>query len=47
MNVAVDRRLTNEDQHLDYPGDRGLEFVNSIIDTMVYWGRTPSSTNNT
>ena len=46
MNVAVDRRLTNEDQQLDHPGDRGLEFVASIQDVQVYWGRSPSSHNN-
>jgi hypothetical protein len=46
MNVAVDRRYTNEDQQRDYPGDRGLEFVNSIQEAQIYWGRTPSSVNN-
>lgn len=46
MNVAVDRRYTNEDQQLDYPGDRGMEFVNSIQDVTIYWGRTPSNINN-
>jgi hypothetical protein len=47
MNVPVDRRYTNEDQKRDHPEDRGLEFVASIIDAMVYWGRSPSSANNT
>jgi len=46
MNVAVDRRYTNEDQQLDHPGDRGFEFVNSIQEVMLYWGRSPSSHNN-
>ena len=46
MNVAVDRRYTNEDQQRDNPGDRGLEFVNSIQEAQIYWGRTPSSKNN-
>jgi len=46
MNVAVDRRYTDEDQQLDYPGDRGFEFVNSIQEAQIYWGRTPSSKNN-
>ena len=45
MNVAVDRRYTNEDQHLDHPGDRGMEFVNSIQELNIYWGRTPTATN--
>ena len=46
LNVAVDRRYTNEDQQRDYPGDRGFEFVNSIQEAQIYWGRTPSSVNN-
>lgn len=46
MNVAVDRRYTNEDQQRDYPGDRGFEFVSSIQEAQIYWGRTPSSSNN-
>src|SRR6266853_1586816 len=46
MNVAVDRRYTNEDQQRDHPGDRGFEFVNSIQEAQIYWGRTPSSVNN-
>ncbi len=46
MNVAVDRRYTNEDQQLDHPGDRGMEFVSSLQEVVLYWGRTPSSTNN-
>jgi hypothetical protein len=46
MNVAVDRRYTNEDQQLDYPGDRAFEFVSSIQEVVIYWGRLPSSHNN-
>ncbi|HTF64540.1 MAG TPA: hypothetical protein VK638_17800 [Edaphobacter sp.] len=46
MNVAVDRRYTNEDQQLDFPGDRGMEFVNSIQDARIFWGSAPSSKNN-
>lgn len=46
MNVAVDRRYTNEDQQLDFPGDRGMEFVNSIQDVRIFWGQVPSSKNN-
>lgn len=46
MNIAVDRRYTNEDQQLDYPGDRGMEFVNSIQDARIFWGSAPSSKNN-
>jgi hypothetical protein len=46
MNVSVERRYTDEDQQRDHPGDRGFEFVNSIQEVTIYWGRTPSSTNN-
>jgi hypothetical protein len=46
MNVAMDRRYTNEDQQLDFPGDRGMEFVNSIQDVRIFWGQVPSSKNN-
>lgn len=46
MNVAVDRRYTNEDQQIDYPGDRGLEFQPSIQDVRIFWGQVPSSKNN-
>jgi hypothetical protein len=46
MNVAVDRRYTNEDQRLDFPEDRGMEFVPSIQEVVIYWGRSPSSSND-
>lgn len=45
MNVAVDKRYTNEQQNLDYPGDRGMEFVAGIQEVQIYWGRSPSNTN--
>ncbi|HEV8189436.1 MAG TPA: hypothetical protein VGP83_16905 [Pyrinomonadaceae bacterium] len=46
MNVAVDRRYTNEDQQLDYPGDTGMSFINSIQDVTIFWGHTAASVNN-
>lgn len=46
LNVPAERRYTNEDQQRDYPGDRGFEWVNSIQEVTLYWGRTPSSQNN-
>ncbi|MDQ2950160.1 MAG: hypothetical protein M3Y27_30190 [Acidobacteriota bacterium] len=46
MNVAVNRRYTNDDQQLDYPGDRGLEFVYSLIETIIYFGSKPNNMNN-
>lgn len=46
MNVSVERRYTNEDQQLDHPGDVGFEFVNSIQEVTIWWGKSPSSHNN-
>lgn len=33
------RRYTHEDHQIDYPGDRGFEYVSSIQDKEVVWGR--------
>lgn len=46
MNVPVDRRYTHDDQQIDFPGDLGFFFVASIQEQTIYWGRTPSSSNN-
>jgi hypothetical protein len=46
MNTPAERRLTNEDQQMDHPGDRGLEFVGQIQQVTIYWGRVPNSKNN-
>lgn len=46
MNVAVDRRYTAEDQQIDYPGDQGFAFVNSIQDITIFWGKFPGARNN-
>lgn len=46
LNVPATRRYTNEDQWRDWPGDRGFEFVNSVQEVTIYWGRTPNSSNN-
>ena len=46
MNMAMDRRYTNEDQQIDHPGDRGFEFVNLIQQVQINWGRVPSSKTN-
>ena len=35
---APDRRLTPEDQKLDFPGDEGLEYVASIQEKEISWG---------
>lgn len=34
-----DRRYTHEDQQLDYPGDLGFEYVPSLQDMDIPWGR--------
>jgi hypothetical protein len=41
MNVAVERRYTQDDQQLDNPGDLGFEFVPGLQLSFIYWGRTP------
>jgi hypothetical protein len=46
LNTPAERRYTNEDQWRDFPGDRGFEFVNSVQEVTIYWGRTPNSSNN-
>ena len=33
------RRLTDQDQMSRYPGDRGLEFIASLQDKEIFWGR--------
>ena len=45
MNVAVDRRYTHDDQQISHPGDLGFQFVNSIQELTVYFGRTPNGQN--
>ena len=34
------RRYTSEDQKIDYPTDKGLEFVAEISEKEIVWGRT-------
>lgn len=36
------RRYTSADQKSRFPGDRGLEFVETIQDRDIFWGRRPS-----
>ena len=33
------RRYTDQDQKIDHPSDKGLEFVTSIQDKEIIWGR--------
>jgi hypothetical protein len=46
MNVAVDRRLTNQDQQMDFPGDLGFQFVDALQEQTLFWGTQPNTTNN-
>lgn len=40
-----ERRYTDIDQQMDYPGDLGLEYVAGLQDKTIYWGRPmPKST---
>jgi hypothetical protein len=49
-NVLVDlerpriRRYTNNDQQSRFPGDRGLEFVETIQQREIFWGRNGGTT---
>jgi hypothetical protein len=45
MNVAVDRRYTDADQQLDFPGDTGMSRVLAIQNVTIYWGTTANKTN--
>ena len=33
------RRYTAEDQKIDHPADKGFEFVTSIVQKEIFWGR--------
>lgn len=46
MNIEQSFRYNDQTQKLFYPGDRGFEFVNSIQDVTIYWGRHPDNANN-
>ncbi len=39
LERANERRYTNEDQQIDYPGDKGFEFVNALQEKEIVWGR--------
>lgn len=43
LERPVVRRFTNEDQKSRFPNDRGLEFVASLQDKEVFWGRKAST----
>jgi len=43
LERPVVRRFTHEDQQTRYPGDLGLEFVASLQDKELFFGRTSAS----
>jgi hypothetical protein len=43
MNVSVESRYNDQDQKRTYPDDRGFEFVESLQNVVLWWGRTPNS----
>lgn len=59
INIAVEsrlialeqtriRRYTDQDQKIDHPTDKGFEFVTSIVEKEILWGRpTPASIGHT
>ena len=40
LSKSSNRKYTTEDQKTEYPNDKGFDFVNSLIDKEVLWGRT-------
>jgi len=46
LNISTERRLTNQDQQMTWPGDLGLAFVDGIQELTIYWGQSATTTNN-
>ena len=46
LNIASDRRYTQEDQARYFPGDLGFSFVTEIQERTLFWGDHPLSSNN-
>lgn len=38
LEIARERRYTSEDQKIDFPDDKGLEFVADLQDKQIIWG---------
>ena len=38
LDRARARRFTSEDQKIDYPSDKGLEFITSLQEKQIVWG---------
>ena len=45
LNVPTDRRLTQQDQAMDWPGDIGLSFTPGLIEIVIYWGQAATTAN--
>jgi len=39
LEIARTRRYTSEDQKIDYPNDKGLEFIADLQDKQIVWGK--------
>lgn len=39
LDRTRERRYTSEDQKIDFPNDKGLEFVADLQDKEIVWGR--------
>lgn len=39
LERSRERRYTSEDQKIDYPNDKGLEFIADLQDKEIVWGR--------
>jgi hypothetical protein len=46
MNAAVDRRVTHQDQQMNWPGDNGHMFVPGLQELTTFWGGYPQTGNN-
>jgi hypothetical protein len=46
MNIPVDRRYTQQDQQMTWPGDLGFQFVDSIQEFTIAWGQSYNATTN-
>jgi hypothetical protein len=42
LGRPVVRRFTNEEQKSRFPNDKGLEYVASLQDKEIFWGRAAS-----
>tara|TARA_R110002153_G_scaffold253948_1_gene412243 strand:+ start:278 stop:835 length:558 start_codon:yes stop_codon:yes gene_type:complete len=38
LDRSRERRFTSEDQKIDYPNDKGLEFITSLQEKSIVWG---------